>query len=559
MVHMTESRDRRSNYLQYLPPVLWEKDGTSSAIPLSNLLNIFEKILTGIDDGIPIEHDHQSLQEMIDHIPQLFNPWYTPSDFLPWLASWVALKLPTTGIWDEYQQRKAIAQIVQVYRQHGSKAGLNRYLDLYAIADKQPRVVIDDCNTLLFSRPGETLQAPIYASGLPGPSVRYDESQKLKLFEEGLVRPSCMTLATDGSLFIGDLGTPLQWEPTISPGVWRVLPPGHAQLSGASARPQRLQPSGWELNAPVAVAIDQETPANLYVLDNRLQNGATVLYKLIDPLASTTPEVVNVATKAALGLVHAIAMSLDPQNGHLLILDRGAAIPSPVQGKSAIIDVNIRANPITVERHTIQEVQEPLALLIMPNGDLVIGDAQEQNTTTPAKLLRVDRTDWHVTDLLANVPAQQNPLVAPRAVVQMGENLLVLDIGLRPYLPGFDPSRELYSRLIAESATVYLVNMAREIPVIVQACESRQLVFPTGMLLHQKILYICDQGEYAYSATSQRMRVWRVLPHEFGVVIHFSLQRPTTIRERRQISQNISDIVEQEKPAHTLATMAYQM
>lgn len=452
---------------------------------------------------------------------------------------------------------------MQVYRQHGSKAGLNRYLDLYSIADKQPRVVIDDCNTLLFARPGETLQAPIYASGLPGPSVRYDESQKLKLFEEGLVRPGCMTLATDGSLFIGDLGTPFQWEPAISPGVWRVSPPGHDLLSGASASPQRLlQPSEWNLNDPVAVTIDQETPANLYVLDNRSQNEAIVLYKLIDPLDSSTPKVVNIATKATLGLVQPIAMSLDPQNGHLLILDRGSAIPSPVQERSAIIDVNIQTNPITVERHTIQEVQEPLALLIMPNGDLVIGDAQEQKTTTPAELLRIDRTDWHVTALLVNVPVQQNPLIAPRAVVQMGENLLVLDIGLRPYLPGLDPTlpdRGLYIRRIAESATVYLVNLAGEIPVIVQACESRQLVFPTGMLLHQKILYICDQGEYAYSATSQHMRVWRVLPHEFGVVIHFSLQRPTTQRERRQISQNISDIVEQEKPAHTLATMAYQM
>jgi hypothetical protein len=107
---------------------------------------------------------------------------------------------------------------------------------------------------------------------------------------------------------------------------------------------------------------------------------------------------------------------------------------------------------------------------------------------------------------------------------------------------------------MAEQATVYLVNLAGQTPSIVQACESRQLVFPTGMLLHQKILFICDQGEYGLSVDLDRIRVWRVLPHEFGVVIHFSLQRPTTADERLQIKQSISAIVEQEKPAHTLAT-----
>ena len=552
---MIERHERESSYLQYLPPILWEKAETHPAFTLGELLAIFEKILTGIDDGIPIEHGQRPLQELIDHIPDLFHPWRAPADFLPWLASWVALKLPTTDIWDEYQQRKAIAQIVQVYRQHGSKAGLNRYLDLYSIANKQPRVVIDDGNALLFTRPGETLQAPIYASGLPGPSVRYNSKHELDVFKEGLVRPSSLTLAAEGSLFISDRGTPLGWTPRISAGVWRVSPPGHDLLSGASTRLQRLRPPGWNLNEPVAVAIDQQTPANLYVLDN--DNTRTALYKLIDPLASTSPRVVNLATKEALDLKYPIAMALDPHNkDHLLILDRGASTISPA-AEVAILDVNVGVEPVTVVKQKIPEVQEPLALLIMATGELVIGDARNQTTTTPAELWRVDRTTWQATPLLANV--LPNPLVAPSAVVQMGENLLVLDIGLRPYIPALDLSLDDYNLRIAEPATVYLVNLAGESPLIVQACESRQLVFPTDMLLQQKILYICDQGEFAYSSSSRSMRVWRVLPHEFGIVIHFSLQRETSRRERRQISQNILDIVEQEKPAHTLATLAFQV
>jgi hypothetical protein len=249
-------------------------------------------------------------------------------------------------------------------------------------------------------------------------------------------------------------------------------------------------------------------------------------------------------------------MSFDPQNGHLLILDRGVAIPFPALGSTKIIEVNVQDMQIT--ERLLPMIEEPLALLILSADELVIGDARDQKNAAPAELWRVERDTWQATALLTGV--QPNPLIAPCAVVQMDGNLLVLDIGLRAYLPGFDsPRQSRFIRLMAEQATVYLVNLAGQTPSIVQACESRQLVFPTGMLLHQKILFICDQGEYGLSVDLDRIRVWRVLPHEFGVVIHFSLQRPTTADERLQIKQSISAIVEQEKPAHTLATMAYQM
>src|SRR6266496_4462918 len=132
----------KSSYLGYLPPILWEGD----APLLGAMLRIFEKILTGIDDDQVVQHGdhtHTAIEMVIAQMYQLFDPWRTPPQFLDWLASWVDLQFPVVWDpqqrqyiprWDEYQRRKAISQIVQIYHRRGLKEGLNQYLNLYTLA-----------------------------------------------------------------------------------------------------------------------------------------------------------------------------------------------------------------------------------------------------------------------------------------------------------------------------------------------------------------------------------------------------------------------------------------
>jgi hypothetical protein len=61
---------------------------------------VFEKILTGIADGVPIRSDgaeYSPIKDVIDELPKLFKSWSTRPEFLPWLASWVALDLDRRG------------------------------------------------------------------------------------------------------------------------------------------------------------------------------------------------------------------------------------------------------------------------------------------------------------------------------------------------------------------------------------------------------------------------------------------------------------------------------
>jgi phage tail-like protein len=68
--------------------------------------------------------------ERIDSIPDLFDPHAAPSDFLPWLASWMALILRAD--WDESQQRAVLAKIIPLYAKRGTKSGIEEYLKIYA-------------------------------------------------------------------------------------------------------------------------------------------------------------------------------------------------------------------------------------------------------------------------------------------------------------------------------------------------------------------------------------------------------------------------------------------
>lgn len=544
----------KSSYLRFLPPVLWQAEPDAPEFSLGGALRIFEKILTGIDDGVPIQHldeegenrTYEPVGEVIARLHRLYDPWSTPPEFLPWLASWLSLEFP--ALWDEYQRRKVTSEIMQIYRQRGLKRGLDAYLDLYSVSDKRPRVAIDDGGRLQFARPEPGRFVPIDTLVGHGPVARADDS----LVHGGLVRPQAIALAPDGSLIVCDAGTPTYWRTTVDEAVWALPAPGQYAFSGVPPHPLPIGPSPWDPGnpgAPVfpkAVAVDNQAPWRVYVLDSVVNAAETALYRLPSPGFAPVDKI---ATKAQLGMLNPVAMAFD-SNGHLLILDRGGGVNPP-----KIIDVQIL--PFAVTSHLLAQVMEPLSLTVLKSGpgggDLVIGDGREQNAPTPGDLVHVTRAGpgWVETRLLAALAAGANPLVAPVGVVEFkSTRLLVLDSGLKPVVPNpADP----FTREIAEPGALYWVDIAQTPPEVARASETQSLVAPRGMVLDGEDVFICDPGEPEVAGLAPR--VSRAMAHEFAVVVHFSKQRPATPLERRKIIGNIRDIVDRNKPAQTLWTV----
>jgi phage tail-like protein len=546
----------KSSYLRYLPPVLWANEPSAPAFSLGTTLRIFEKILTGIEDDVTIQHGnhtHEPITAVVARLSRLFDPWQTPSSFLPWLASWVALAFPTLQgqpLWDEYQQRKVTSEITQIYRLRGLKAGLNQYLDLYAVGQTRPRVTLDDGSRLLVTSPQPGQMAPVTALVSQGPVVSGSA-----VLAEGLVQPWCVAAAPDGSLFVGDTGVPTSVPLSLRSRVWRISAAGHYDLAGTPPRPQPLAPNTTPpLTQVVALAVrppQAGQPETLYILDRPGR-----LYALPTPYTGTQAALVT-SLAVANTTLWPVAMAVDT-NGDLLVLDRGDGPGTPNPPKI----ITVRPNPLAVARKSLQQVIEPLSLLVQPDGKLIVGDGREQEPAQPAQLagnlVRVDRSNaanWTETVLL---PAS-NPLVAPTAVIRRDDtHFYVLDAGLKPFEP---PIADPFILTVAEPAGVYRIDLGTNPPTLTRVTQAGYLVYPTGMAANGGRLLICDPGQPEVrnlaSVWWKQPVVSRLLPFRFGVVVHFADSRlPSDPDARtnvlRQVVGNIQSIVEQQKPVHTL-------
>lgn len=542
----------QSSYLRYLPPVLWQDEPAAPEFSLGSMLRIFEKLLTGIDDGVSVPHgDHEDppLMTQVASLQQLFDPWRTPADkrkpFLPWLASWVALEFPTlqdTPLWDEYQQRKVTAQTAQLYRLRGRKAGLNLYLDLYAVGRTRPRVALDDGSRLLSVTPQTGVMAPVTEFVLQGPVVSGTR------VIEGLTRPWCATTDSGGYLLVGDIGLPSNLPVQLPDRVWRLDPVGHYDLAGSPPKPQPLASGSLPLQNVVAVAVRPArapAPETLYVLD---RSGA--LYAIPAPFPGTPA--MKVTSLAQPGKSFwPVAMAADPASGNLLVLDRGDVPDNP----SATSLVTVQPAPLTVTRTSLSSVTEPLSLAVNPDGTLLVGDGGDQAPASPAgfpgNLVQIDRTPatWTQTPLL---PAA-NPLVAPTGIARTPDGrLFVLDTGVKPFTPS---ATNPFICAVAQDAGIFQVDLTATPPSAVRITGPGQFVYPTGMTAAGPQLLVCDPGQPEVGGLQP---YWsRVRPYQFGVVIHFAdSQLPADQGQRplvlAQAVGNIRTIIDDQKPAHTV-------
>jgi phage tail-like protein len=117
-----------SRYLDYLPAIFRQEPF------VGRFLLAFETVLSGRPP------DRAGLETTIGRIADYLDPATTEAEFLPWLAGWVALGLRAD--WSEATKRSFIQQIVPLYRLRGTRAGLQRMLELYT--GEQGRVEIYD-------------------------------------------------------------------------------------------------------------------------------------------------------------------------------------------------------------------------------------------------------------------------------------------------------------------------------------------------------------------------------------------------------------------------------
>ena len=304
-----------SSYLDYLPRVIGSSETDPSRF-LGRMLCVFEKILTGIQDGLPIRHgahEHEPLEVTLDNLHQLFDPWRTRPELLPWLASWLALTLESG--WTEYQRRKLMSDIVPAYQQRGLKEGLYRHLDVYVASQARPRIMIDDGEAVLRGELGPDgtfqLRGVGYSNTVTGPGAATTI----------LLHPSAIAVDAANNYIVADQGD-LSLTVPRPPALWRVSSAGEVEYQApAAARPMpRPILAGSPLATPTGIVVDaQGRYAILDVGDLRTITSSTSLvsgiYRLVPPsptAPSPTPTtVISQSTTPTFPAVRPVDMVLD--------------------------------------------------------------------------------------------------------------------------------------------------------------------------------------------------------------------------------------------------------
>ena len=499
-----------------------------------------------VEDGTALQarnRTYDDFETTIDHLADLFSPWRTREELLPWLASWVAL--PLRQDWSDYQKRWLTARITNIYRQRGLKPGLLTYLDIFAPSAAQPRVVVDDGDAVLRLDRQDNGSFAVREVAHSNTAAHAGGTVTV------LLHPSGLAVDAAGDYLVTDQG-----DATLIPqrpaALWRLTRAGHVPYRAAGLVAPLPSPvhSGPPLALPTAVVVDATDRASVVDIGSTTFVNAGDLFSRIvrfAPPAFTPVIVIDQATAPSLPAVHPVDMVLDGA-GRFIVLDRGLhPFGDPPQGPTAPRIVVVSEGPLATSVQPLTTVVEPTAITMDPAGRFIVADARDQLTTTPANLVRVDpAAGFAETSLLAAVPAGSNPLVYPTGLTFEGPNmLLVCDPGVRMGFVG-----DTTNRTMAEDAAVYRVDLSQTPPTITRVTRERSLVTPSKLAIdRQGSPVLVDRGE---TLRGPPARSWRARANEFGVTLLFSAQRPTTFQDRNLVRRAIFDVVDEQKPAHTV-------
>ncbi|MBD1903821.1 phage tail protein [Trichocoleus sp. DQ-A3] len=476
-------------------------------------------------EGIISITDTTSLEKTIDHLPEVFNPWRTPTKFLPWLASWLALSLQDD--WTEYQRRKIISQIISIYQQRGLKQGLLTYLDIYVANKANPRIAIDDGEAVFRAQLTSDRMTELHA-------IAYSHA----VGDRGvLLHPTAIAVDRENNYIVADAGGQEQGK-TWLPALWKLSSTGEIQYTGGL--PQHIY-SDNKLRNPIAVVIDNQNQYYVLVQGDSTKGDKPTIYRFTSGSTEPTRLIEDLKVFDSVDMV----LDTSANQKRLIILDRGN--PSDTNKIPKLVFFN-EGSPPKREEQVLKlknsvELTEVTALVIDSSGDLIVANARDPNSQEPADIIRLNHQDWSPIYLTQEVKKENNPLIYPTSLVfENSQSLLVCDTGVR----GSSGSE----RTMAEPADIYRIDLSHSPPSITKITNNKKLVNPTKMAIDQKgELVIADQGE------ANKNRDWRARSNEFGVVVLFSAQRSTNENERNKIRFEIEKVINDQKPAQTFWSM----
>jgi hypothetical protein len=570
-----------SSYTKYLPPFLASPESDPAQF-LSAFLCIFEKILTGLPDGIALQslrngqyRTDLSYEEIINRLPDLFNPWRVPIRFLPFLAFCMGLTLDPT--WDEYRQRRMIEGASALFQQRWLKSGLYAYLAIAsASAPVQPRVCIDDGEAILNGtlNPDGSLALTTVAFARPALLANG--------FGSALTHPTAMVVTSTGAAnappyyLVGAQGS-MEITPANAQvgALWRISPRGEfldwqtKAVNNVASVPLALNSNDSSpLKKPVAIV--ERTPGTYLVLDS----GGTI-YSYAVTVVPGSPAIAVQTTAVAATTLNAVApvdMILGSASGQVLVLDAGS--PPAISPRILSVTLPIGSGAPTPFNLGSKAVR-PTGMVLEPAGTLLITDAGPPTVANQGDVLRMSLTAGaSAVSLLQPTGPTTTNLTNPVDLALFHDNtaqtttVLILDDGLNLTRPATVP----LARVMARPARVFRIDPSLAAPVLNEVALAAPLVQPVRILFDPLFtpgsgpvglpdVFVVENGSYHRTNESTDptpLLDWRIRPNHFGVTIDFSgpdfagIAPGNVSKTVGPIFTALINVLNTESPAHVL-------
>ena len=80
-----------------------------------------------------VQYMHDTVERRLDRVHELFDPRTTDSEFLPWLANWLAISLNRD--WGELRARKMLLAAMELFPYRGTAYAIERFVQIYTDAE----------------------------------------------------------------------------------------------------------------------------------------------------------------------------------------------------------------------------------------------------------------------------------------------------------------------------------------------------------------------------------------------------------------------------------------
>jgi phage tail-like protein len=473
---------------------------------------------------VSVRRVYEPIEKTIDDLVNLFDPWKTRPDLLPWLASVVGLDISPQ--WNEYQKRLLLSQIAGLHHRLGTKEAMLKLIDIYVPESRKGRICIDDCESLYRLKITNDNHGQL---DLLAQSIHYSSEDNQPTVS--LLHPTAIVADGTGHYYVADIGGADSDTSTIHPAaIWKITESG--AIVGKPI-------TGDPIKRPIGLATDKSK--NLLVLNAERNGNFSVI------------EVAGIEAKSVFELTNFLPCGLcyrfvDASTELIFIAgkykDNGQA--KVISLKKTPTKTYILEHIYDLSQGDATNIEQPISFLQISESAFLIGDGKnEKNSAANIFYVELDLSVDEIKKGPISLLLNDEKITYPQCIIRTGvaNHFILIDTGLRNPQAG-----QGFGQVITTPTIYLIITDSPESPTkatLEKISTNKTLSNPFAVRKTQSNEYILiDKG--FFNIINGDKEEFRSLVHKVSIVNHFKETSNMILPVRKSIKR----IGTNSKPSH---------